>query len=164
MVDKHGLQYITKTAPCYLRVSHTSISNQEYCNIHVIRLRTIRIDILKSVEGQFFSSTYSTEFLNEIIDNVHSKIDSTKKYKEEDWIPCILNWAEISIHGRSYYRIYIVYSRINDGKSWIATSFTSKHVANGLRVGFMAVLPQDSGYILEHCARRNGNLVFEVEG
>lgn len=166
MIDERGSQYITKTVPCYLRVrvTHTSDPNLDYCNIHVIQLKSKKVDILKSVEGQFFSSTYSIKFLNETIDNVHSMTNSSEKYKEEDWTPCILNWAEVSVHGRSRYRIYMIYSKIEEGKPWIATSFTSKHIADGFRVGFMAILPQDLGHMLEHCVKRNGNLILEVEG
>jgi len=149
-------RYYTKTAPCILRVERVSNNNTSWCVMRIKKVGTVTV-LDEAVEGPLFSSTYSIEYLNELVDKAHRKAGITPEKGE---VPCIINWADVNgPSGRS--TVFVIYSKVGNSKPWVVASFSNKYIGSG-RVSFLAVLPSDLGLVIETCQSNDEELVFEV--
>ena len=156
MEVRSNIHYNTKTAACLLQVEK-DVKNRASCVIKV-KIIGIAVALNEAVEGPLFSSTYSIEFLNDIVDKVHNAFRVTQKAGD---IPCIINWAEVNAQGGRKSTVYLIYSKVSEGRPWVVASFSNKHTGTG-RVSFLAVVPSDVGQVIEACQDNDEDLVLEI--
>ena len=148
--DRRGA-YSSYTAPCLLKVSGGST-----CSITVKIGRTVKA-VDEAVEGPLFASTYSTEYLDKLVEKVHKQSPL-----HGEGLPCIVNWA-IAKHWNREYIAYIIYTKLSGQTPWVIASLTNKpYTRNGRRVGFLAIVPADAGITIESCRVDGGELEFTI--